>query len=517
MSEYQRNERFFPLVSFLHPDGRLFCRIDEAAVIPQVLDAGDGGDSGHDPAQHGGDVCTLLAQHIAGQGDREVVEEDGQHLEHGLHLAPHVGGDDLAVLCTGGHHAEAGDGELAGQNDAEHHRAAHAVPHHVDESHRRQQLVGQRVSELAEVGDHVPLAGQMAVEEVGEAGHGEDEAGDKVVPRVVARRDILAERDEDHEHRHQQDAGQSEFIGQIHTKLSSNLLFYNSTIQIVKVAVVHQHIIELAGVERLFAGHADVAVHLGGIGSGAAEVEAALVVHAVAEDADSLAHLCGLLLGHDAGLDLHHQLSALVLDFLLDLAVHPGGNGVLLGGVGKAAQTVELHFLHEVAQVLELLFRLTREARDEGRAEGDVRDLTAQLADDVQQLGAVGTAVHVLEDRVVAVLDGQVEIRQDLLVPLHGGDEVVGDALRVSVHDADPLEARDLVQLVQQLADAARLAPVLTVGGRVLGHDDELLDALTGQPAGLGHTVGHLAAAQRAADAGDRAVVAAVVAALGDL
>ena len=35
------------------------------------------------------------------------------------------------------------------------------------------------------------------------------------------------------------------------------------------------------------------------------------------------------------------------------------------------------------------------------------------------------------EDRVVAVLDGQVEIRQDLLVPLHGGDEVVGDALRV--------------------------------------------------------------------------------------
>ena len=114
------------------------------------------------------------------------------------------------------------------------------------------------------------------------------------------------------------------------------------------------------------------------------------------------------------------------------------------------------------------------------------------------------------------MLDGQIEIRQDLLVPLHGGDEVVGDALRVSVHDADPLEAWDLVQLVQQLADAAGLAPVLAIGGGVLRHDDKLLDALTGQPAGLGHTVGHLAAAQRAADAGDRAVVAAVVAALGD-
>ena len=114
------------------------------------------------------------------------------------------------------------------------------------------------------------------------------------------------------------------------------------------------------------------------------------------------------------------------------------------------------------------------------------------------------------------MLDGQIEIRQDLLVPLHGGDEVVGDALRVSVHDADPLEAGNLVQLVQQLTDAARLAPVLAVGSGVLGHDDEFFHALTGQPAGLGHTVGHLAAAQRATDAGDRAVVAAIVAALGD-
>ena len=115
------------------------------------------------------------------------------------------------------------------------------------------------------------------------------------------------------------------------------------------------------------------------------------------------------------------------------------------------------------------------------------------------------------------MLDGQVEVGQYFLIPLHGGDEVIGDPLRVSVHNADPLNAVDLVQLVQQLTDAARLAPVLAIGSGVLGHDDKLFDALTGQPAGLGHTVGHLAAAQRAADAGDGAVVAAVVAALGDL
>ena len=99
-----------------------------------------------------------------------------------------------------------------------------------------------------------------------------------------------------------------------------------------------------------------------------------------------LTYLFSLLLRHDAGLDLHHQLSALVLDFLLDLTVHLGSHGVFLGRVGKAAQTVELHLLDKVAQILELLLGLAGEARDQGGAQGDAGDLTAQLADDLQQL-----------------------------------------------------------------------------------------------------------------------------------
>src|SRR5699024_5844462 len=55
------------------------------------------------------------------------------------------------------------------------------------------------------------------------------------------------------------------------------------------------------------------------------------------------------------------------------------------------------------------------------------------------------------------------------------------------------------------------------VGGGVLGHHDQLPDPFAGQPAGLGHAVVHVAAAQRPPDQGDGAVVAAVVAALRDL
>ena len=218
-------------------------------------------------------------------GHAKEVEDDAQHLQHGLHLAPHVGGDHLAVLGTGGHHAQAGHGKLAGQNDAQHHRAAYAVPHHVNEGHSGEQFVGQRVGKLAEVRYHVPLAGQMAVQKISKAGGSKDDACDQIIRRLegaICDASQAGEGHKDHEHRHQQDAGQSEFIGQIHTD-SSNLLFCNSTIQIVKVAVVHQNIVELAGVQRLLAGNAHIAVHLRSIAGSAAQVQTALLVDAVAK------------------------------------------------------------------------------------------------------------------------------------------------------------------------------------------------------------------------------------------
>ena len=113
----------------------LFCGVDEAAVVPQVLDAGNGRHGSHQPAQHHGNAGYQDLPHAllcagsrhACNGHAKEVEDDAQHLQHGLHLAPHVGGDHLAVLGTGGHHAQAGHSKLAGQNDAQHHGAA-ALP-----------------------------------------------------------------------------------------------------------------------------------------------------------------------------------------------------------------------------------------------------------------------------------------------------------------------------------------------------------------------------------------------------
>ena len=81
-------------------------------------------------------------------------------------------------------------------------------------------------------------------------------------------------------------------------KKSSNSLFHDSAIQIVNDRCPLQgYSVKLARIQRFLAGDADIAVHLGGITCRAAEVEAVLLIDAITEDMDGLAHFLGLLAG----------------------------------------------------------------------------------------------------------------------------------------------------------------------------------------------------------------------------
>ena len=229
-----------------------------------------------------------------------------------------------------------------------------------------------------------------------------------------------------------------------------------------------------------------------------------------------MADLLALALGADFSLQLHDVIGAALLRLLVDLVRHFCGHGVFLGGVGKAAEAVKPDGLDEVTQLCVLLLGLTGEARDQRRAQRDAGDGGTQAGDGVLNFLASAAAVHGLEHGIITVLDGQVKIRHDLGVAHHGGDKFVGDAFRIGVQHANPADALDLLQRVQQIADGTGLAPVLAVGGGVLCHNDQLAHTLPRQPAGLGHAVVQLTAAQLAADQRDSAVVAAVVAALGN-
>ena len=82
-------------------------------------------------------------------------------------------------------------------------------------------------------------------------------------------------------------------------------------------------------------------------------------------------------------------------------------------------------------------------------------------------------AVHGAQHLGIDVLDGHVQIMQHLFVARHGRDKRVGDALRISVQQADPLDALHGVQRIQKLRDL-HPAAVRAEGRDVLRHNDEL-------------------------------------------
>ena len=89
--------------------------------------------------------------------------------------------------------------------------------------------------------------------------------------------------------------------------------------------------------------------------------------------------------------------------------------------------------------------------------------------------------------------------------------------LRVEVHQPDPLEPFDLLELAEQLHEPRLAVEIHSIVGRILGDDDELLDAVGGELVGLADHLFHRLRCMLAAHLRDRAERAGAVAALGDL
>ena len=142
-------------------------------------------------------------------GRRPVDPDQRQHHRHlrrGLELAPHARGDDLALLDR--QHAQAGDRELARDD---HHRHPGVEPVERDEADERggdQQLVGERVHQLAELRDLRAAAGEPAVERVGGGGDHEHDRGEQVRLRQRGEQ-------QGREHRDERDANEREDVRRV--------------------------------------------------------------------------------------------------------------------------------------------------------------------------------------------------------------------------------------------------------------------------------------------------------------
>ena len=217
-------------------------------------------------------------------------------------------------------------------------------------------------------------------------------------------------------------------------------------------------------------------------------------------------------------------MPALLFDFLRHRVRQRVRGRVAHGLVAEATDAVELGLLEPVEQRLKVLLGLAGEADDERRADGELGDRGAPLADPLQRLRLGGGPLHRFQDLRARVLERHVEIRQQLARG-HQRDQLVDVRIRIHVVQAHPraelAECRGEIRHARGDLAAAplglRVAHVDAVRARVLRDHEQLLDACAHEPLGFPQDVAGRSAPKIAAQARDDAEGAAVIAALGDL
>ena len=114
------------------------------------------------------------------------------------------------------------------------------------------------------------------------------------------------------------------------------------------------------------------------------------------------------------------------------------------------------------------------------------------------------------------MLERDVEIFADVVVLGDGVEQLAGDAVGVGVEEAEPAQAFDAGEGVEEGGEAVFDAEVFAVAGGVLADEGDFLDAAGDELPGFSDDGFEAAGAEFAAQVGDDAEGAGVVAALGD-
>ena len=148
-------------------------------------------------------------------------QQDGHHLRRHLDLAqPGRRNRDPAGV---GQAAQHGHGQLPSQDDG-HHPGGRQV--HLDERHQGggdEQLVGQRVHQLAERGDLLPPPREVAVEPVGERRDGENGRADQFLADPEDQAPLELGEQHDHQQRDQEDPRDGQRVGQVQRQASDRV------------------------------------------------------------------------------------------------------------------------------------------------------------------------------------------------------------------------------------------------------------------------------------------------------
>ena len=110
----------------------------------------------------------------------------------------------------------------------------------------------------------------------------------------------------------------------------------------------------------------------------------------------------------------------------------------LFAGVGEHADVVEQALFHEIAQLVEVVFGFAGESCDERGTQRGARHHVANMLHELLVFLARTLTVHGLQDARLHVLQRDIEVVADVVVAGNGCQQLVSDALRLDIHDAEP-------------------------------------------------------------------------------
>ena len=228
-------------------------------------------------------------------------------------------------------------------------------------------------------------------------------------------------------------------------------------------------------------------------------------------------------------LELHQAVPAGFLGFGWNLVFHLRAAGAFFLGVTKHAKAFEFRFTDKGFEFGDVGFGLAGEADDKRGAYRDAGNTSADTFDEITDVVAAGLALHGAEHGVADVLERDIDVAGHFGALCDGADEFVAPMRGVCVKQANPEITFDGVQFAQERGErgaARRIDGCARIGalfpsvhaeeGGVLGNEVELFDPFFDELAGLGDDAFDGAAAVAAADLGDDAERARMVAALGD-
>ena len=215
-------------------------------------------------------------------------------------------------------------------------------------------------------------------------------------------------------------------------------------------------------------------VHLGAL-VGGASLDLA-VLHRLHEHdhllADALLGPLGVEL-LDQGGDVLGAGADLVL-VQLEVIDEAGGLGAVLVGVAEDAGHVHPGGLEEVAQGLQVLVGLAREADDHVGPYAGQRGQRADLVEQAQEALRVAEAAHPAQHGGTGVLEGQVEVGHDARGRGDRLDQARPRLGGLEVGHPDPLDPVDAAELGEHGLEQAQVAEVLAVGRGVLADQEQL-------------------------------------------